>query len=132
HPCPACRLQCEPPARPWAGERAAMSDRLRAVYHLGRSSQGGGMFEALIDELAAAIAAAVIAKIEDYLSQREPAVQPDAYRIDEAAQALGLSLRETKRLIASGELGSRKVGRARLIPRQAISDFLNGRGASAV
>jgi excisionase family DNA binding protein len=61
-------------------------------------------------------------------SSAEP---PAAYDTEDAARLLGLSVRETKRRIASGELHSVKLGRRRLIPRQAVSDFLAGRPTGA-
>jgi excisionase family DNA binding protein len=88
-----------------------------------------GVFEALLDDLADKIAERVILRVDEHLASRTPTVQQDAYRVDAAAAALGLSERETKRLIASGELGSIKIGRIRLVPRDAIAMFLAPRSA---
>jgi excisionase family DNA binding protein len=105
-----------------------MTDRLRAVPARLDKSTSSSTFDLLLDDLAEQIAQRVISKVEDYLGSRAPTTAaPAALRTDEAARALGLSLRETKRLVAAGELQSVKVGRARLIARQAIDDFLNGR-----
>ena len=86
-------------------------------------------FGALIDQLADMIARRVVTRVDAHLEARSAA--PDAYRTDEAARALGLSEREVKRRILSGDLASIKVGRARLIPRQAIADFLTRHDKSA-
>jgi excisionase family DNA binding protein len=106
--------------------RGELTPELRALRAVPRQVS---TFDLLLDDLAERIAERVIERVDQHLADRAPAVQPDAYRVDEAAQAVGLSERETKRLIASGELGSVKVGRARLVPRTAISAFLNARGA---
>ena len=83
------------------------------------------ILSALLDDLAESIAKRVEAKLDARLTARwEPVVRHDAYRIDEAAQALGLSVTEVGRRVASGELGSRRVGRAILIPRTSIECFL--------
>jgi excisionase family DNA binding protein len=83
------------------------------------------VFSALLESLADRVADRVIARLEAHLEQRSPR---DAYRLDEAATALGLSTREIRRRISSGELASRRVGRAVLIPREAISTFLSRNG----
>ena len=41
----------------------------------------------------------------------------------EAAEALGLSPRSVDYLVAEGRLPSRKIGRRRLIPREAVERF---------
>src|SRR5262245_49826785 len=87
------------------------------------------LFSALIDRLAEMIANRVVASVDAHLEARS--VPQAAYRVDEAARVLGLSEREVKRRIASGELASVKVGRARLIPRPALTAFLEGRGGDA-
>jgi excisionase family DNA binding protein len=83
------------------------------------------ILSALLDDLAESIAKRVEAKLDARLTARwEPPVRQDAYRIDEAARALGLSVTEVRRRVNSGELGSRRVGRAILIPRSSIERFL--------
>jgi excisionase family DNA binding protein len=83
------------------------------------------ILSALLDDLAESIAKRVEAKLDARIAARwEPPVLQHAYRIDEAAQALGLSVTEVRRRVASGELGSRRVGRAILIPRTSIECFL--------
>lgn len=89
----------------------------------------GSVFDLLLDGLADQIAERVIQRLEDYFAARN--VVPDAYRVEDAAHALGLSTREVKRRVADGSLGSIKVGRARLIPRDAIGAFLAGRNGPA-
>lgn len=89
------------------------------------------ILSALLDDLAESIAKRVDAKLDARLAARwELPVRQDAYRIDEAAQALGLSVTEVRRRVASGELGSRRVGRAILIPRTSIECFLSSRSAN--
>jgi excisionase family DNA binding protein len=84
-----------------------------------------GAFEALIEELAERIAERVLVHVDEHLTSR-PTV-PDAYRFDQAAEALGLSPREVKRRVSAGELRSVHVGRAVLIPRTAVLKFLSER-----
>ncbi|HEY2593207.1 MAG TPA: helix-turn-helix domain-containing protein [Chloroflexota bacterium] len=89
------------------------------------------MFDLLLEDMATQIAERVIARIDAHLEARSSRTEPDAYRVDEAAAQLGLSEREVKRRIASGELASLKVGRARLIPRGAIATFLGKDGSAS-
>lgn len=89
------------------------------------------VFGALVDQLADTIAARVIDRIDAHLAAVQEQGLQDAYRADQAAVKLGISEREVKRRIASGELASLKVGRARLVTQDAISDFLSRRNRSA-
>jgi excisionase family DNA binding protein len=88
-------------------------------------------FDALIDRLVDRLVDAVVARLDQRL---RPATveQPAAYRTDDAAEQLGLSRREVQRLITSGELRSISVGRARLVPREAITEFLSRRSLRTV
>ncbi|HEY1292361.1 MAG TPA: helix-turn-helix domain-containing protein [Chloroflexota bacterium] len=79
----------------------------------------------LIEQLADTIAERVLAKVDVYLASRSESVPQAAYRVEEAAQALGLSVSEVRRRVAAGELASRRVGRVPLIPRSAIEQFLS-------
>jgi excisionase family DNA binding protein len=54
-----------------------------------------------------------------------------SYRPDEAADMLGLSRRSVDRLIASGQLRSIKMLRARLIPAASIESFLASQETTA-
>lgn len=47
-----------------------------------------------------------------------------ALAVDEVAEALGVSARTVERLIASGELPSKKLGRRRLVAVAALERFL--------
>jgi excisionase family DNA binding protein len=47
-----------------------------------------------------------------------------AVNIPEAARRLGLSARTVATLVSRGQLASRKVGRRRIIPVQALEAFL--------
>lgn len=47
-----------------------------------------------------------------------------AYSVEEAAQALSLGRSTVKKLIATGELASVRVGRRRLIPRSALESYI--------
>lgn len=86
------------------------------------------VFDLLLDGLGDQIADRVIQRLDEHLATRN--VAPDAYRVEDAAHALGLSTREVKRRVADGSLGSIKVGRARLIPREAIARFLAAQNAA--
>ena len=44
--------------------------------------------------------------------------------IPEAAELLGCTLKETKKLIREGELTVKKVGQVHIIPREAITEYL--------
>jgi excisionase family DNA binding protein len=88
-------------------------------------------FDALIDRLADRLVDAVVARLDERLA-RTPGEPPAAYRLDEAAAQLGVSRREVQRLIAAGELRSVKAGRVRLVPRDAIAEFLARRSLRPV
>lgn len=45
-------------------------------------------------------------------------------RPEEAAEALGLGRTKLYSLIAAGEIESLTIGKRRLIPREAVSDFV--------
>lgn len=53
-----------------------------------------------------------------------PAVPAVLYRVDEAAEALRLSRSSIYELIRSGQLRSVKHGTRRLVPVDALSDFV--------
>jgi len=89
------------------------------------------VFGALVDQLADRIAAEVMARLDAHLADLQQTGLQDAYRAPEAATKLGISEREVKRRIANGELGSIKVGRARLVTQDAIADFLARRRRAA-
>jgi excisionase family DNA binding protein len=77
-----------------------------------------------MDDIIEQVTGRVLARLA--VSQPVVASQPqvDTLRLDEAADLIRLSERELRRRIASGELRSIKVGRARLIPRAALAEFL--------
>lgn len=52
-------------------------------------------------------------------------IEPLLLRVDEAAEALALSRTKLYELMASGELESVKLGRARRVPVAAIRDLLD-------
>ena len=52
-----------------------------------------------------------------------------AYRPAEAVEVSGLKRSQLYELLSSGEIESFKVGRARLIPADALADFLERRRA---
>jgi excisionase family DNA binding protein len=81
-------------------------------------------FGRLLDGLAEEIARRVLVRLDAELASRSASVTPEAYRLAQAAEALSLSEREVRRLIASGQLASKRVGRAVLVPREAIAEFL--------
>jgi excisionase family DNA binding protein len=49
-----------------------------------------------------------------------------AVGIVEAARRLAVSARTVAALVARGELASRKLGRRRIIPVEALESFING------
>lgn len=49
-----------------------------------------------------------------------------AYRVDEAADAMRLSRSAIYELIRSGQLRTVKLGRRRLVPVQALAEYMNG------
>jgi excisionase family DNA binding protein len=52
-------------------------------------------------------------------------IEPLLLRVDEAAEALAISRTKVYELMASGELESVKLGRARRVPTEALRDFLH-------
>lgn len=56
----------------------------------------------------------------------EVAIPALAYRVDEAAEAVRLSRSQIYELIRSGQLRTIKLGRRRLVPVQALTDYING------
>lgn len=57
--------------------------------------------------------------------------EPLACTVREAARLLSVGVRKVEYMIQSGELESFKIGRARRIPRQAITDFIERQRAAA-
>lgn len=62
--------------------------------------------------------------IKSPLLQRERTVSPLAYRIKEAAAALGVGRTTIYRLIQNGQLNVVRVGNRSLIPVEALEAFL--------
>lgn len=58
------------------------------------------------------------------------AITPKAVSPKDAATWLGVSIRTVDRLIETGELQSRRIGRLRRIPTHALDQFLRDRQAS--
>jgi excisionase family DNA binding protein len=72
-----------------------------------------------------------MAPAPEQLAKPPPAAsgpQPLAYRIEDAARAVGVSASYMKRKVASGEVPSVKWGRIRLIPADGLRALLE-RGA---
>jgi excisionase family DNA binding protein len=57
-------------------------------------------------------------------------VEKLAYNADEAARAIGLSVRYIRELVAKGKLRSVKVGKRRLISTESLRKFVNGEDAA--
>jgi excisionase family DNA binding protein len=55
-------------------------------------------------------------------------ISPLLYRVDEAAEALRISRSSLYELIRSGQLSTVKVGRRRLVPVAALSDYISRLG----
>jgi excisionase family DNA binding protein len=69
-----------------------------------------------------------VGKDEPHMSKipnPRPDQEPLAYRIRDAARLLSLSERTVWQLIKSGELPARRIGRAILVTRTAIEEFLD-------
>jgi excisionase family DNA binding protein len=60
-----------------------------------------------------------------------PSVPAVLYRVDEAAQALRLSRSLVYELIRSGQLRSVKAGRRRLVPVEALAEYVATLGNAA-
>ena len=56
--------------------------------------------------------------------ERRALVEEGMVSIAEAGAVAGLSARTIRRLIASGELVTTRIGRRRLVPRRALMDLL--------
>jgi len=61
-----------------------------------------------------------------HIAEREPArpSEPLAYRVDEFCRVVGLGRTKVYALIAEGKLATIKIGKRRLIPRQAALALL--------
>lgn len=58
-------------------------------------------------------------------------IPPVLYRVDEAAEALRISRSVIYELIRSGQLRTVKVGRRRLVPVQALDEYVASLGVAA-
>jgi excisionase family DNA binding protein len=58
-------------------------------------------------------------------------IPPVLYRVDEAAEALRISRSVIYELIRSGRLRTVKVGRRRLVPVQALDEYVASLGVAA-
>jgi excisionase family DNA binding protein len=58
------------------------------------------------------------------MKDNEYVVPPVVYRVDEAAEALRLSRSAIYELIRSGQLRSVKFGRRRLVPVEALAEYV--------
>lgn len=64
-------------------------------------------------------------------SSENAVIPPVLYRVDEAAEALRISRSVIYELIRSGQLRTVKVGRRRLVPVQALEDYVASLGVAA-
>ena len=64
-------------------------------------------------------------------SRENALIPPVLYRVDEAAEALRISRSVIYELIRSGQLRTVKVGRRRLVPVQALDDYVASLGVAA-
>lgn len=85
----------------------------------------------MTDRLAAAMAELVEALREDLRTEAEagPRAPDRLLSVDEAASALGLGRSLTYGELQAGRLRSVKVGRRRLIPADAVSQFIEERAS---
>lgn len=65
------------------------------------------------------------------MMQKDQTVPAVVYRVDEAAEALRLSRSAIYELIRSGRLRSVKEGRRRLIPVEALGEYVASLGGEA-
>lgn len=106
--------------QPQNGQDEALTDRLRAALRD-------------IGPLLAPVIAPVLA---DLLCDGSPAAAPSPspealLPVAEAARRLGIGRTTTFELIRSGQLRSVTVGRRRLVPSDAIGEFVSALGRSA-
>jgi len=59
------------------------------------------------------------------MKENKYAVPAVLYRVDEAAEALRLSRSAVYELIRSGQLRSVKMGRRRLVPVEALAEYVD-------
>ena len=64
-------------------------------------------------------------------SSENAVIPPVLYRVDEAAEALRISRSVIYELIRSGQLRTVKVGRRRLVPVQALDEYVATLGVAA-
>ncbi|QDP95084.1 helix-turn-helix domain-containing protein [Microlunatus elymi] len=60
------------------------------------------------------------------METKDSRVSALAYRVEEAADAVGVSKSQIYELIRSGQLRTVKLGRRRLVPVQALADYIDG------
>jgi excisionase family DNA binding protein len=65
------------------------------------------------------------------MKETEYVVPPVVYRVEEAAEALRISRDAVYELIRSGQLRSFKVGRRRLVPIAALTEYVASRSGDA-
>jgi len=78
----------------------------------------------LVDQLLDHLADRLIIRLRSVLVSPEPALPKRAFRIPEVAKILSMSVGGVEQLVASGALGSLKIGRMRLIRVSDIDVFL--------
>ena len=65
------------------------------------------------------------------MQEKKQTVTPVLYRVDEAAEALRLSRSQVYELIRSGRLRTVKEGRRRLVPVEALAEYVALLGGEA-
>jgi excisionase family DNA binding protein len=62
--------------------------------------------------------------VAEDMEQRTALTGPLLYSVEEAAQLLGIGRTFTFHLIATGHIGSVKIGKRRKIPRDAVEKYI--------
>ncbi len=79
--------------------------------------------DALLDLLADMLAERIAVHLAERLSMAPPPVAPESYTLDEAAQALAVSLAHVRRMVDAGAMRVVRVGRRITVPVSEVQRF---------